>query len=114
MYSVADRSIQAQALVSGHVAGPGKRFRLIKSVQLPLFYLRIKFKLISFGHFLIYYCLRKLKEVTMKDEESALSKDFPVKLCVLRKNKGWSQEIFLTRIWKLWFHPRCLYKTQEI
>ena len=27
----------------------------------------------------------------MKDEESALSKDFPEKLRVLRKNKGWSQ-----------------------
>jgi len=25
----------------------------------------------------------------MKDEESALSKDFPEKLCILRKNKGW-------------------------
>jgi ribosome-binding protein aMBF1 (putative translation factor) len=33
--------------------------------------------------------LKEAKEVTMKDEESALSKDFPEKLCILRKNKGW-------------------------
>ena len=58
---------------------------------ITLFHLQVKFKLISFGDFLIYYCLRKLKEVTMKDEESALSKDFPEKLRILRKNKGWSQ-----------------------
>jgi len=44
----------------------------------------------------------------MKDEESAFSKDFPEKLRILRKNKGWSQGQLLakSKIKNYWINLR--------
>jgi transcriptional regulator with XRE-family HTH domain len=40
---------------------------------------------------LLFFVLWYLQEVTMKNEQTALSADFPAKLKDLRKKRGWSQ-----------------------